>query len=66
MLNGALDPAIPLPCAESTAAALARAYREAGVPERFHFVVYPDAGHDLGAAAEDRVLQWWERWLRSP
>jgi dienelactone hydrolase len=63
MLNGASDPAIPLACAESTASALERAYHEAGAPERFRFLVYPDAGHDLGPDAERVVIDWWERWL---
>lgn len=63
MLNGARDPAIPLACAEHTAAAFEDAYFAAGVPERFRFHLYPDAGHDLGADAEELVLAWWKRWL---
>lgn len=63
MLNGRRDEAIPFACAERTAAALRAAYAEAGVPDRFRFVVYDDAGHDLGHDAMDEALAWWERWL---
>jgi hypothetical protein len=63
MLNGARDPAIPLACAEHTAAAFEDAYFAAGVPERFRFHLYPDAGHDLGPEAEALILGWWKRWL---
>lgn len=64
LLNGAQDPVIPLACAEHTADALRRAYREAGVPERVRFVVFDDAGHDLGPPADDVVLDWLDRWMR--
>jgi dienelactone hydrolase len=63
MLNGAQDPAIPLTCARRTAAALERAYAARGLSERFHFVLYPERGHDLGAPARDETLHWWDRWL---
>jgi pimeloyl-ACP methyl ester carboxylesterase len=63
MLNGARDPAVPEACARRSAEAFRDAYRAAGVPERFRFVLYPDAGHDLGPRAADEVLAWWERWL---
>lgn len=66
MLNGGVDPAIPLSCAETTAKALERAYRDAGAPDRFRFRVYPQAGHDLGAEAEEIVIDWWKRWLLAP
>jgi len=63
LLNGGRDPAIPLACAERTAEALRRAYHEAGVPERFRFEVFEEAGHDLGPEADTLVLDWLERWL---
>jgi dipeptidyl aminopeptidase/acylaminoacyl peptidase len=63
MLNGARDPAIPLACARSTAEALEHAYAEAGVPERFRWVVFEEAAHDLHEAAASEILGWWERWL---
>lgn len=64
MLNGATDPAIPVECAKRTAAALEVAYREAGASDRFRFVVFDDAGHDLGSRDTAEVLAWWERWLQ--
>ncbi|MGH0028828.1 MAG: alpha/beta hydrolase family protein [Myxococcota bacterium] len=66
LLNGANDPAIPIACAERTAAAMQQAYLAAGVAERFRFQLYPDAGHDLGPDAQEVVLGWWKRWLLAP
>jgi dipeptidyl aminopeptidase/acylaminoacyl peptidase len=66
MLNGANDPAIPRACAERTAEAFTAAYAAAGVPDRYRFELYPEAGHDLGDEALQAVLAWWERWLLSP
>lgn len=63
MLNGARDDAVPPACARATARELERAYREAGAPERFRFVLYEDRGHDLGPGAAAEILAWWERWL---
>lgn len=66
LLAGGEDRAIPLACVESTERAFARAYARAGVPGRFQLVVYEHAGHDLAEQSRDRVLDWWERWLRAP
>jgi dienelactone hydrolase len=66
MLNGGQDPAIPASCARHTAAALGREYERGGVPERFRFVLYEGAGHDLGSAAKEEELDWFERWLLDP
>ncbi len=66
MLNGRRDPAIPFACAQRTARALRDAYARAGTPERFRFVVYDEAGHDLGRGADEEILRWWESWLLTP
>jgi len=65
MLNGRDDTAIPFACAERTAQALAGAYIRDRVPDRFRFVAYEGQGHNLGAAAVDETLAWWDRWLVS-
>lgn len=64
MLNGALDEAVPLSCVRPTVREFERAYRAAGVPQRFRFVLYQDRGHDLGPAVAEEILAWWIRWLR--
>jgi pimeloyl-ACP methyl ester carboxylesterase len=66
LLAGGRDPVVPVTCVLRTAAVLARAYADAGVPERLRLVLDPDAGHDLGAASQREALSWWERWLLEP
>ena len=66
MVNGADDVAVPLPCAESTERALAKAYACAGVPERLRFTVVEGEGHNLSARADEEVMVWWYRWLLRP
>jgi dienelactone hydrolase len=64
MLNGSADEAVPLACAEETAARLHAAYRRAAVPERFRLVVVEGAAHAaLGARARDESVAWFGRWL---
>lgn len=66
LMAGGADPVVPRTCVLRTAWALARAYADAGVPERFRLVLDPDAGHDLGAEGRREALSWWERWLLAP
>jgi dienelactone hydrolase len=66
MVNGADDLAVPLPCAQATRHAFAKAYARAGVPERFRYVVVEGEGHNLSARADDEVMAWWYRWLLRP
>ena len=64
MLNGTADEAVPVACAEETAAMLRPAYEQAAVPERFRLVVVDGAGHaELGPRARDESLAWFGRWL---
>lgn len=65
LLNGARDPAIPASCARRTAEILAPEYERRGVADRFRFVLYEEAGHNLGPASLEAALHWWERWLLS-
>lgn len=62
LLAGARDRAIPFACVANTVARFEAAYAEAGVPERFRFVDFPEQGHNL-AGADQEVLSWLERWL---
>ena len=66
MVNGADDLAIPLPCAQTTERTFAKAYRRAGIPDRFRFTVVEGEGHNLSARADDEVMVWWYRWLLRP
>jgi dienelactone hydrolase len=64
MVNGAKDLAVPAPCAIATARALADAYRRAGVPDRFEFVLVEGAGHgDLWPVGMKETHAWIARWL---
>jgi dienelactone hydrolase len=64
LVNGAADVAVPPACARETADALQRAYTDAGVPERFHFVLVEGAAHSqLGPRARDEAVAWFARWL---
>lgn len=63
LLNGAQDVAVPARCAQATDAVFRQAYERAGVPERYRFVLFNEATHNLG---EDRMREawaWWYRWL---
>jgi dienelactone hydrolase len=63
LLAGGRDPVVPLTCVQRTARALAAAYAARGQGARFRFVLYPEAGHDLGGDAVREMLAWWDRWL---
>jgi dienelactone hydrolase len=64
MVNGRDDQAVPTECATATARVLARAYRRAGIPQRFRFVLVP-GGHVISDAARAPVNEWFQRWLLS-
>jgi hypothetical protein len=63
MLAGREDRPMPFACVQNTADAFARAYAQAGVPERFELRAFSGEGHHLGPPSEALALQWWERWL---
>jgi hypothetical protein len=63
LLSGADDPVIPARCVEVTAQTFARAYAEAGVPERFRSAVVPGLGHAFVPALRRDMMGWWRRWL---
>jgi hypothetical protein len=66
MVNRDRDPIIPFVCAERTAAVLTRAYRRAGVPERFRFTVFDSDQHGLDRRDTEETLAWLIRWLGGP
>lgn len=64
MVNGSADQAVPLACAEGTAARLHVAYRRAAAPERFRLMVVEGAAHAaLGARAREESVAWFALWL---
>jgi len=65
LLAGEKDRAIPFACVESTVQSFQAAYDAAGAGDRFRFVAFPEAGHNLDASANAEILPWLERWLES-
>lgn len=63
LMSGSDDPAIPAACVESSVRVFERAYRSVGEGNRFDAVEFRGAGHDLGAAAEERAVDFIVRWL---
>jgi dienelactone hydrolase len=64
MLNGTADAAVPVVCAEETAATLRAAYEQAAAAERFRLVLVEGAGHaQLGSRVGDESIAWFGRWL---
>jgi predicted esterase len=62
LVAGTSDPLIPLACARTTADAVAAAYAEAGVPDRFRFLEVP-RGHGVGPGEQQEAAAWLVRWL---
>lgn len=66
MVNRDRDPMIPFACVGETARVLRRAYRRAGVPERFRFTVIEGERHALDQRDTDETMAWLYRWLKTP
>jgi len=64
VINGDSDPRTPLAGVRECVAAAQRAYREAGVQERFMLHLQPDAGHEVTPEADAAALDWFVRWLK--
>ena len=64
MVNRSGDELIPIACADATADVLRRAYAEAGVPDRFRYVRFENAGHGIGTDEYLEALSWFEQWLQ--
>jgi dienelactone hydrolase len=64
-INGDSDPRTPGGGVRECAAAAERAYKSAGVPDRFVMHFQPNAGHEVTPAADDMAVEWFARWLGS-
>jgi dienelactone hydrolase len=63
VINGDSDPRSPLGGVREATSAADRAYRRAGVPERFSFLLEEDTAHEVTPAAHQAMIEWLERWL---
>jgi dienelactone hydrolase len=63
VVNGDSDPRSPLGGVREAAASAERAYKAAGVPEKFVFLLEVDAAHEVTAEAREAALKWFVRWL---
>jgi dienelactone hydrolase len=63
-INGDSDARTPLEGVRESAAAAERAYRAAGVQDRFVLHLQPQTGHAFGEPAQQAALDWFARWLK--
>jgi alpha-beta hydrolase superfamily lysophospholipase len=63
VINGDSDSLTPLPGVQECVSASERAYKAAGAPEKFRFLLQPDAGHELTRDGERAAIEWFVRWL---
>jgi dienelactone hydrolase len=66
IVSGELDPNCPLPGAQIAFAAAEQAYREAGASDRLQIDVGAGVGHQVTGPQEKVILNWLDRWLRTP
>ena len=64
VINGDSDARTPIDGVRESAAAAERAYRDAGVPERFSLYLQPKTGHEFTDAAQTAAVEWFVRWLK--
>lgn len=63
VVNGDSDPRSPLGGVREAVASAERAYAAAGATERFSFLLQVDAAHEVTPEAQEKVRQWFVRWL---
>ena len=64
VVTGDSDPRTPLAGVRECAAAAERAYRAAGVPEKFVLKIEPNTGHEQTPAYDEAMMEWFSRWLK--
>lgn len=64
VINGEVDPRTPMPglleCVENAR----QAYKQAKAEDKFGFVVQPQTGHAVTAAARQQAIAWLQKWLQ--
>jgi poly(3-hydroxybutyrate) depolymerase len=63
-INGDSDPRTPRPGLDETLAIIGSAYRDAGAPDRFAFLLQPHTGHKVTEAGYAQAKAWFVRWLK--
>jgi dienelactone hydrolase len=63
MVNRRGDQIIPVECADATARAVERAYRRAGLADRFEYRLIEGQEHGTGSTEYDAMMKWIDRWL---
>jgi pimeloyl-ACP methyl ester carboxylesterase len=64
VIAGDSDPRTPMAGVKQCAEAAERAYKEAGVQEKFQLMIEPNTGHEQTKAYEDAMVAWFTRWLK--
>jgi pimeloyl-ACP methyl ester carboxylesterase len=66
IVSGELDPNCPLEGARIAFAAAEQAYKDAGASDLLQIDVATGVGHQVAPKQEKLILDWLERWLRTP
>jgi dienelactone hydrolase len=64
VVNGDSDDKTPVEGVKLAAAAAAKAYAAAEVPDRFRLIVEPKTGHKVNDDAMDAIVAWFATWLK--
>ncbi len=64
VVTGDSDPRTPLAGVKECAEAAERAYKAAGVPEKFVVKIEPNTGHEQTPAYDEAMVEWFVRWLK--
>jgi dienelactone hydrolase len=64
VINGDSDPRTPLAGVRASAAAAERAYKAAGVSDKFVLQVLPNVGHEQTPMYDQAMVEWFVRWLK--
>ncbi len=64
--NTAQDSLVPPAGSRKLARDLRKRYQEAGIPERFQYIEYPDEDHVVTETMLQRTIQWFQQYLKRP